>query len=285
MSRRNIILVFVVLLLLISCGEKEKIVEVPVPVDCPPSAPRGVFSINLSDRVTIVWYPNPESDVEGYDVYRGESLYGDYYYIGTVEDVDPDPFEYYYDDTDVVQGRQFFYAVAAYDRNGNESELSYEEVSGTPRPEGIVTLYDLDDVPERSGYDLSSKTNTAQRYDLPTTDFYFDRGVDNVARLVCARAGVDIQDYGFVDEFDIINRSPVEGWSPTGQVEAIPGHVYIFRVLESDGTHYAKVGVIEVTSQSVSFIWAYQVAPGNRDLAPGKVIEQKKGKSKRNEYE
>jgi len=285
MSNRSLMIVFVVLLLMISCGEKERIVEVPVPVDCPPSAPRGVFAINLFDRVRIMWYPNPEDDVEGYDIYRGESLYGDYFYIGTVEDVDPDPSDYYFDDLDVIQGHQFFYAVVAYDRNGNESDLSYEEVSGTPRPEGTVTLYDLDDVPEGSGYDLSSMSSLAQRYDLPTTDFYFDRGVDYVARLVCARAGVDVQDYGFVNDFDAINYAPVEGWSPAGQVEAIPGHIYIFRVLESDGTHYAKLGVTEVTSQSVSFIWAYQIAPGNRDLTPGKIIEQKKGKSKRNKYE
>jgi len=266
--RRSIIFFSVLLLLMISCGEKERIVEVPVPIDCAPSAPRGVYSINMGDRVEIVWYPNPEADVAGYDVYRGENLYGDYFYIGSVDDVEPDPPYYYFDDTDVELGRQFFYAVVAYDNAGNESDLSYEEVSGTPRPEGMVTLYEVDDLPEQSGYDLSSLSGVPQGYNLESTDVYFDVGVDGVGRIIVYRAGVLIQDYGFAGDFDAVNYAPDEGWSPSGQVEAIADHCYILRLLEADGYHYAKLYVTGVTPQFVTFAWAFQVAPGNRDLAP-----------------
>jgi len=266
--RKSITLFSISILLMISCGEKERIVEVPVPVDCAPSAPRGVFSVNMYDRVRIIWYPNPESDVAGYDVYRGESLYGDYFYIGSVDDVEPDPPDYYFDDLDVEPGRQYFYAVVAYDRAGNESDLSYEEVSGTPRPEGVITLYDMDDLPDQSGYDLSSLSGVPQRYNLEDTDIYFDHGSDGVARILVYRAGVVIKDYGFTGDFDAVNLAPEEGWSPSGEVEAVAGHCYILRTLEADGYHYAKLYVTEVTSQFVTFAWAFQIDPGNRDLVP-----------------
>ena len=264
-----------ILLLLISCGKKERIVEVPVPMDCAPSAPRGVYSVNMGDRVEIVWYPNPETDVVSYDVYRGAFLYGDYFYIGSVNDVDPDPADYYYDDTDVETGVQYFYAVVAVDAKGNESDLSYEEVSGTPRPEGQLTIYAATVLPDHSGYDFSSLSDSSQAYNLATTDIYFSTS-SGFAQLVAYRAGVDIQDYGFTGDFDAVNYAPTEGWSISRSAEAIAGHCYILRLFEGDGDHYAKLFVNEVTDQSVKFTWGYQTAPNNRDLSPGKAVEPSK---------
>ena len=42
-----------------------------------------------------------------------------------------------YVDDDVRNGSTYFYAVSAYDYDGNESELSPEQVYDTPRPSGI----------------------------------------------------------------------------------------------------------------------------------------------------
>ena len=88
---RLVAAVSILMLILLSCGEKEKVVEVEVPSDCPPSAPRGLIAYNLDGYVELCWYPNPEDDIDGYDVYYGEEAYGDYYYIGTVWAVYPDP--------------------------------------------------------------------------------------------------------------------------------------------------------------------------------------------------
>jgi len=254
-----------IVLLLISCGEKEKVVEVPA--DCPPSAPRGVYAVNLDGYVEICWYPNPEDDIAGYDVYRGLSLYGDYTLIGTVAKSPTDPYEYCYDDTDTDNGVQYYYAVVAYDRGGLESDLSYEEVTGTPRPDGIVLLYDRCVQPGASGYDLSGFSSLAQAYDAPSTDFYFD--VCGQAPFIIANSGVEIQDYGYVgNDYYGINYAPAEGWSPSGSAEAIAKHCYILRLLEGDGFHFAKLYVSEVTTGFVNLWWAYQTDPGNRDLAP-----------------
>lgn len=249
-----------IVLLLISCGEKEKVVEVPA--DCPPAAPRGVYAVNLDTYVEICWYPNTENDIAGYDVYRGLSLYGDYTLIGTVP-----ANEYCFDDTDTDNGIQHYYAVVAYDRGGLESDLSYEEVTGTPRPDGIVLLYDRCAQPNASGYDLSSRSSIGQAYDSPSTDFYFD--VCGQAPFIIANSGVEIQDYGFVgNDYHAINYAPTEGWSPSGSAEAIAKHCYILRLLEGDGFHYAKLYVSEVTTGFANLWWAYQLVPGNRDLAP-----------------
>jgi hypothetical protein len=254
-----------VLLLLISCGEKERVVEIPVPANCPPSAPAGVYSVNLDGTVLICWRANPESDIEGYDVYRGTSYYGEYAYLGSVEHTNAD--EYCFEDLDTGNGIQFYYAVAAYDEGGLESELSFEEVTGTPRPEGEVTLQDYGALPADAGYDLSSLSSVTQAYNAATTDVFFS-GSGGAKLIVAHRAGVELQDYGYVGDFDAINYAPADGWSPSRSVEAIPDHIYIVRLIETDGTHYAKLYVRSVTAAYVTFWWAYQTDPGNRDLAP-----------------
>jgi len=265
---RVLTIISIAMLLLISCGEKEKIVEVPA--DCPPSAPTGVFSINLDGIVTICWYENPESDVEGYDVYRGTALYGAYDIIGSVGADASSSGQYCFDDLETFNGQRYYYAVAAYDGAGNQSDLSYEEVTGTPRPEGLLmTLYNAASLPNQSGFDFyPGLSNVVQAYDALTTDIYFGV-VGEASLLIARRAGVEIQDYGYVGDFDAINYAPNDGWSPSRSAEAVAGHIYILRLTETDGFHFAKIYVREVVAGNfVTFDWAFQTDPGNPDLAP-----------------
>jgi len=262
-----IISAFIIILMLLSCGEKEKIVEVPVATPCRPSPPRGIYSINLDGYVTVCWYANPEGEnIVEYLVYWAEE--GDEYYsdLGSVQVIDPEPSEYCYDDEWTENGTQYYYAIAAKNRSGLISEPSYE-VTGTPRPEGLITLYEHLLIPEQSGYDLSGFSNSPQRDSLPNTDFFF-AFEDGRREFIAYRSGVDIQDYGFVEGFDYINYAPVEGWSNSRKVEAIAGHCYMLRLLEMDGHHYVKLFITEITVEFVTFWWAYQTDPGNRDLAP-----------------
>ncbi|UCF05642.1 MAG: hypothetical protein JSV33_00985 [bacterium] len=275
MVQRLVITVLMVLLLTLSCEEKGTVVRVvEVPVDnCPPSPPQGVTAINLDDRVRICWLPNFEDDVAFYDIYRAAEEDTQYFYIGTEDRLLPDPFDYCHDDMDTDYGMQYFYVVVAVDEGGEESEISYPEVSGTPRPEGQdLTLFEHIYNPTRSGYDFDSFSDSPQRDSLATTDLYYAYE-DDIGKLVCYRPGVDIQDYGFVGfqlaDFDMINRAPTEGWSPSRTAEAIGGHVYILRLDEPDGYfHYTKLLVTAADRYSVTFHWAYQTAPENRDLAP-----------------
>lgn len=238
--------------------------EDPVAVDDPPFPPNGVFSVTGDGVVSIYWNPNQEKDLAGYRVYRGKSDPGPYYRLADVSKS-----QTYYDDTDVVNGDTWFYAVTAIDRAGHESDLSRDLVFDTPRPEGFgLVLVDLGQDPSHAGYDFSSLSGVSQAATLSTTDIYFDSagGVNN---LVCADdVKVDIQDYGLIDLVGV-DWAPETGWAPSHRAEAIVGHSYIVRVRNSQGDfNMAKVHVNEVSATSITMDWAYQADQNNPELAP-----------------
>jgi hypothetical protein len=256
-----------------SCTPEEQIVYVPmeVPADCPPSAPRGVYAVNLDGYVQICWYPNPEDDIVGYDIWKNDELYGTYEWIGTVDAEVTDPYEYCFEYGDFiatgepVNGEQFYYAVSAYDLKDNLSELSYEDVSATPRPEGFLRLYDVAIYPDSCGYDFTNLNSKAQDCALLSTDLKFDT-IGGVNLFSIAASRVMIQDYGYTYSFDDINLAPEDGWSLAGSAEAIESHCYILRLSESDGFHYVKLWVHTVANGYADFWWAYQTDPYNTDL-------------------
>lgn len=231
----------------------------------PPSPPDGVTSVTGDGVVTLFWNPNGELDLGGYAIYYNYDG-GDLYTF--LAEVPRD--QTWYDDYDVRNGFTKFYAVSAFDIEGLESELSYEVVFDTPRPEGAnLVLYDyLGQNSDLSGYDFSSLSGSAQAWNDPQTDVYF--GVPGgVYTLFAADAGVDIQDYGYAESFDEVGWAPQKGWTPSGKVEVIPGHIYIVRILSGSGYfNYAKVHITELTPDHATMDWAYQTDPDNPELAP-----------------
>ncbi|MDZ7860247.1 MAG: hypothetical protein U5O15_06215 [Candidatus Krumholzibacteriota bacterium] len=268
MKIRNIITIFIFLLvaLNLSCDEEEKIVEVPT--DCPPSPPRGIDADNRDGYVIIWWAPNPESDIAGYDIYRGDSLYGEYIRIGSIDDENPDPYEYNYEYEEPINGEQFYYGVIAFDEGNNESEFSYI-VTATPRYEGFIRLYEAGVNPDASGFDFSSNSNSAQRYDSVTTNVWVAEDAEGIQKFMVDNVNDSIQDYGYVDNFDLINYAPTEGWSPSGRAEIIESHLYVIRTGEE--AHYVKLYVERTAFEWVEFWWAYQSDPGNTDFSPAPV--------------
>ncbi len=263
---RIVMMLSILMLVVISCEDDE---VVCVPTNIAPTSPRGVYSVNYDGTVLVCWVANYESDMAGYNVYRSTSLYGEYSPIGTIN-VDPsEPVEYCYEDLDTGNGTHYFYAVSAFDQGNLESDLIVEEVvSGTPRPEGQVTLYDRNALPAQSGFDFyPDLADNTQSWNDPTTDFYFmdDAGVQ---RFVAYRAGAQIQDYGYASNFDAITYAPDDGWAPSGSVEAVARHMYMLKLVEGSDEHYAKLYITSVTPAAVTFYWAFQTDPGNPDLAP-----------------
>lgn len=247
---------------LLLAGCQEEVVEVVA--DLPPSAPDGVFSITGDLEVTICWNPNPETDIAGYDIYWNDQPTGFFEYVATVG-----PNDFCYTDTDVTNGTTYFYAVLAFDQAGQDSELSLDNVFDTPRPEGVgLVLFDyLGPSAASSGYDFSAFT--VQRWDDPGTDVYF--GAPNSVPTLFADqgAGVDIQDYGYIDLVGV-DWAPLNGWTKNGMVELIQGHSYIIRIA-SPGNKWnmAKVYVGSVGTASVTLDWAYQISENNPELTPG----------------
>ncbi len=94
----------------------------------PPSIPINIRGTALSDTVLIEWDTNVDSDLAGYILYRGKSKdnFIDSIDVGNVTS---------YLDTNVVNDTTYYYAVAAYDLDGNKSGYSeIIEVTPTVRP-------------------------------------------------------------------------------------------------------------------------------------------------------
>jgi rhamnogalacturonan endolyase len=94
----------------------------------PPSKPNNIRGAFSGDTVLIEWDANIDSDLAGYKLYRGRSnnKFTDSIDVGN---------KTYYKDTNVKYDTTYYYAVKAYDLNGNNSEYSgIIKVTPTVRP-------------------------------------------------------------------------------------------------------------------------------------------------------
>ena len=242
----------------------------PVDQDAP-AAPRGLISITGDREVELRWFPNEEWDLHGYRVYRSEEAVGYYDRIAWVTGHDPGSvYEEIYVDAPLPNGQTFYYAVSAVDYSGNESELSWEEVFDTPRPEGYgLRLDNFHEVPARCAYDFSR--DQVADYDDPGADIaYAYDGETGIAWMwglnePGTEIWTELQDAGLA-EMDDITWAPEDGWSVQAAVELILGHVYIVWTRDD---HYAKFRVRSVNPHEVVVDWAYQVAWQNHELSRG----------------
>ena len=236
---------------LVSLGCEKRVIAPDVE---PPAFPRGVYSITGDVKVTLYWYPNTEKDLEGYNVYRGAACQGTYTYIGTTKSST-------FVDLNVVNGNTYYYAVTAFDVNRNESDLSYDCIHDTPRPEGTVILYDFNQFPNDASFDFSQERRVA--WNSINADIYLEYFVPNAVFYINTATNVDIQDFGYVADFTNVDFAPGQGWSQLGFEEVILGHAYIVWTADN---HFAKVRVENIGPNFVTFAWAYQTDPGNGEL-------------------
>jgi hypothetical protein len=219
----------------------------------PPRPPEGIQAVALDNAVELSWLPNPEPDVAGYKVWLSDRYDGRYERIGSTGSVG-------FVDYAAGNGVRVYYAVTAFDYEGNESDLSKDVVYATPRPEGYGTkLNSYRTSPSSAGYDFS--TYSIGNYDDDFTDVFFESANDRYYLDVWN--DTDIQDMGYTQSLYEIAIAPDGGWSPSKSVEAIPGHTYVVWTWDD---HYAKVRVREVTTSRVTFDWAYQLVKSNPEL-------------------
>jgi hypothetical protein len=219
----------------------------------PPSPPTGIIALNGDNTVDLSWYANRETDVAGYNVYYAYSYNGKYTLIGSTK------INYFVDDG-ASNGDTYYYAVTAYDYNGNESDLSYDVVYSTPRPEGFnQSIFDYRNYPDYGGY--SFKTYSTVPYDDQESDFFFENY--NGTYYIDVWDDSEIQDMGNTTDIYNIAYAPTSGWSSTKDEIAIPGHTYVIWTWDN---HYAKIRIKSVTGDKISFDWAFQLVAGNRQL-------------------
>ena len=219
----------------------------------PPAAPTGVQVINGDNRVDIYWNNNRETDLAGYNVYYSYSYDGKYTRIGSTTDT-------YFIDDEAVNGNTYYYAVTAYDYNGNESDLSVDVIYSTPRPEGFnQTVFDYLNFPSTGGFSFYSYTSVP--YDDETVDFFFENY--NGTYYLDVWDDTDIQDLGPTSDIYDIPYAPTSGWSDTKDAVAVVGHTYVIWTWDN---HYAKVRIKNITSERATFDWAFQLVEGETQL-------------------
>lgn len=235
----------------------------------PPSPPTNIWTVTGDNRVDIGWDHNHETDVAGYNVYYNYTYEGEYTLIGSTSDN-------YFIDFGAENGVTYYYGIAAYDYDNNESELSYDVIYDTPRPEGFnQAIFDYTYYPSTSGYDLSDYI--VGPYNDDYSDFFFENY--NGIFYLNVWDDTDIQDMGpTIDIYDI-SYAPLTGWVPLIEgdnvkyTEAFIGNTYVIWTWDN---HFAKIRITNITNERMIFDWAYQTADGNQELKRGVVASERK---------
>lgn len=233
------------------------------PYDEAPEAPSGLYSITGDGEVTLYWNPVYEPDLREYALYTGEEELGVYEFDGVTSDT---YYTFY-----IPNGTTRYLAVAAIDLAGNESDLSYETIWDTPRPEGydltvFALFYDSTQTNfERCALDFSDYDNTmVQALDNPSNDIYIDN-YEGYLFLNAFDADTDVALFGLTSDLtdiDYVDPESVE-WAEDGYVELIEDHSYIIWTYDN---HFAAIRVEEVLPDRVILDWVYQTDAGNPQL-------------------
>jgi hypothetical protein len=231
-----------------------------LPDRLPPSPPTGLRTSTGDNFIELSWDVNPERNVAGYNVFVSSSYDGRYELIGSSRVPS-------FVDYGARNGNQYYYAVTAYDFDGNESGLSRDVAYDIPRPEGYnVVLSDYRQDPSSAGYDFSGYAVTP--YDAQSTDIYFENY--NGAYYVNVFTDSDIQDMGSTGSLLDVKVAPASGWSSTHDARVFVGHTYI---VWTHDDHYAKFRVTSISPDRLVFDWAYQLQKSNPLLKRSKVVE------------
>ncbi len=253
--KRTIFFLFLSSFALLGCDLVPGSDRVAGPSLSPPVAPTGLYTETGDNFIELFWRANSEGDIAGYNVFASATYNGRYELIGSTRTP-------YFNDAGARNGSTYYYAVAAYDVDGNESELSKDVAYDVPRPEGYdVILNSYRQNPSYGGYDFSDYTVRA--YNDLYADMYFEYFDGEYYMNV--RTDSDIQDLGPTNSLLEVRQSPTTGWSSTHDAILRVGHTYVVWTWDD---HYAKFRVTSLSPNRIAFDWAYQLQVSNPMLKP-----------------
>jgi hypothetical protein len=269
----------------------------------PPVVPTGVHSISGDNLVIVQWYDISYAPYDGsfnenvvkYIIYSRIFQEGDqndpnrefepFAEVAWDENFDPNTGLHWWFDDWAENGTQYEYAVAAVNAAGLESALSYEFVVDAPLPMSpyfngsylSVELFDGNGPSAASsGFNFelaaSNQANLNEgRVDPATATYDIKVLFENGFPFVEANpARVLVQDFGVFTSggeiiFEGVGWAPADGYSQTGKLELVVGHIYVVEI-QAPQLHYAKFGVTGTGTGSVNIIWAWQTIPGLPEL-------------------
>ena len=108
-------------------AESQRSIEIEItPKDTfPPAVPAGLTAVTSTGSIELVWDRNNETDLAGYRVYRAEGA-GEFQHLGDTQEAPS------YSDRKIEPGKKYRYAVAAFDKNQNESAKSAPVEAAAP---------------------------------------------------------------------------------------------------------------------------------------------------------
>lgn len=253
-------------------------VQVAVPHPTPPDPPASLEVVALDGANYLRWSANARNaaDFSFYRVYLVES--GKDYLLG---ETDSEGFL----DTRVENGKTYRYSVTAVDDQGHES-LGSPHAQGTPRPDYHGEwIYSFQDEPAHSAFRFPRDETTYPILPGHAPNRHFRLEVDGRGWWLVPGPGVELYN-GFFETTALkcgvaadrdcrsLDRAPLTGY--TFQALALfPQVTYILRVPgEGGAVHYGAIRVVllgfdQQGKALMIFDWAFQLQPGNPNLAPG----------------
>lgn len=256
-------------LLLAGCGDDNGV----SPDRSPPGIPRGVYTVTGDKMVTIYWLGSSEDDLAAYIVYLWNPDDEIWESLAVIDAGawNPERPDYFYEHVGLEYETTYDYAISAVDFAGNESDLSIEPAFDTPRPEGFGVFLDAT-VGPLAAFDFEGRVVVPFNSEHADIRLVYD-GLLDVLFVEAVHGDTDIQDFGYTEDFDVLDVAPPEGWSWLGSVELIAGHSYVVQVFRGDPgledlPNYAKFRVTTMGDTWARIDWAYQLDTGNPELKP-----------------
>jgi len=138
-----------------------------IPFDATPVAPTGLVATKGVGQVSLDWNDNSEDDIDGYNVYRSETIGGPYSQInGSLAATS------IYTDTDVTNGVTYYYVVTAVDLVSNESDYSNEDSARPVGPPQTLLDDGFEGTPWDANWDGNGTTTWTQDSAKPHTGTY-----------------------------------------------------------------------------------------------------------------
>jgi parallel beta-helix repeat protein len=184
----------------------------------PPSTPLGLQAIGGADSILLTWFPNTESDLVGYNVYRDDYSTGTFTNkLNTVPVA-----ENRYLDTSVTIGETYYYKISAVDVEDLESAKT-AAVSGTTG-DITVTMPDYRGAPNT---DVFLKINCAYATGITGNGMDIRVTYDkNILTPIEVKKTVLTQDFTFVDNISIADgQINISGVSAAGATINGQGHL------------------------------------------------------------
>lgn len=148
-------------------GPPGEIVGYYVEDNIAPGVIEGVTAEYVNQNNEVTWPVSPETDVEGYNIYKSTNLSEEFLLVN--EEL-IDPFDPVYRDSSITEGERYFYKITAVDQAGNESSKSAAAMrhvadrTPPPVPAGFTAEFNINELSVSLNWEIEQRPPDFRRY-------------------------------------------------------------------------------------------------------------------------